>query len=296
MIRAEWLEAFIAFAEELSFTRAAARLHISQPAFHVQIRRLGEAVGATLYERRGRNLVLAPHGRELLAFARETRDRTEAFLAHLGSAPERSPVVLAAGEGTLLYILAPALGQAVAEGKLRLRVLTRDREGTFAAVATGEAQLGVAATEVVPDRLRATRVHRARMVLIVPRTHRLARQRRIQLKDLEGERLIVPPAASPHRQMLARALGAAGVSWEIAVEAGGWPLMLAYARAGVGLAVVNDICPPPRGTVARPIVELPSIDYNLVQRPGAALSGDAEMLRTLIVSAFAERRAAGKAA
>jgi DNA-binding transcriptional LysR family regulator len=292
MIRSEWLEAFIAFGEELSFTRAAARLHISQPAFHVQIQRLAEAVGATLYERRGRNLVLAPHGRELLAFARETRDRTDAFLSRLGHTPDRSPVVLAAGEGTLLYVLARPLGKAVARGQLRLRVLTRDRQGTFAAVTTGEAHLGVAASEVVPDGLRATRVHRARMMLVASRAHRLARQRRIQLKDLAGERLIVPAAASPHRQMLTRALAAAGVSWEIAVEAGGWPLMLDYARSGVGLAVVNDICEPPPGTVARPIPELPPIDYNLVQRTGAVPSPDAERLRALIVAAFADGAAA----
>ena len=195
--------------------------------------------------------------------------------------------MLAAGEGTLLYVLGRPLGKAVASDKLRLRVLTRDGEGTFAAVTTGEAHIGVAAAEVVPERLRATRLHRARMTLIVPKAHRLARQRRIQLKDLAGERLIVPAAASPHRQMLARALGAAGVDWEIAVEAGGWPLMLDYARAGVGLTVVNDICPPPPGTVARPIAELPSIDYNLVLRPGAVLSPDAELLRKLIVDAFA---------
>jgi DNA-binding transcriptional LysR family regulator len=291
MIRSEWLEAFIAFAEDLNFTRAAARLHISQPAFHVQIRKLGEAVGATLYERRGRNLVLAPHGRELLAFARDTRDRTDAMLARLGGISGRSQLVLAAGEGTLLYVLGKALHRAVAGAKLRLRILTRDREATFAALATGEAHLGVAAAEIVADGLRATRVHRAGMVLVVPSGHRLARQRNVQLKDLGGERLIVPPPESRHRQALARALGAAGVDWEVAVEAAGWPLMLEYARLRVGLAVVNDICPPPRGTVARPLPELPSIDYHVAQRAGAVLSPEGERLRALIVDAFAGRTA-----
>src|SRR4051812_38088814 len=113
MIRSEWLEAYIAFAEELGFTRAATRLHLSQPAVHVQIRRLGEAVGAPLYERRGRNVVLTAQGRELLAFARDTRDRTATFLAHLGGLPGTSAVVLAAGEGVLLYVLGKHLRDAV---------------------------------------------------------------------------------------------------------------------------------------------------------------------------------------
>jgi DNA-binding transcriptional LysR family regulator len=289
MIRSEWLEAFIAFAEELNFTRAAARLHISQPAFYVQIQRLAEAVGATLYERRGRNLVLAPQGRELLAFARDARDRDEAFQARLGGLPGRSLTVLAAGEGVLLYVLGKPLRQATAPGGAgaRLRILTRDRERTLAALADGEAHLGVAAMEVVADGLHATRVHRAGMKLVLPAGHRLARQRRLRLTDLAGERLIVPPAGSRHREMLARALGAAGVSWEIALEATGWPVMLDYARLGVGLAVVNDICPPPRGTVARPLPDLPAIDYHVLHRAGAALSPEAERLRALIKDAFA---------
>jgi DNA-binding transcriptional LysR family regulator len=134
------------------------------------------------------------------------------------------------------------------------------------------------------------------MRLVAPAGHRLARQRRIRLKDLAGEKLIVPLADSRHRQTLARALAAAGVAWEIAVEAAGWPLMLEYARLGVGLAVVNDICPEPRGTVGRALPDLPSIDYHVMHRAGARLAPEAERLRALIVDAFSNRRAAARVA
>jgi hypothetical protein len=169
-----------------------------------------------------------------------------------------------------------------------VRILTRDREGTYAALATGEAHLGVTAAEVIPDGLRATRVHRAGMVLVVPADHRLARLRRVRLGDLAGAPMIVPPPETRHRQMLARTLGSTGVEWEVAVEAAGWPLMLEYARLGVGLAVVNDICRPPRGTVAIPVPELPAIDYHVLHRAGAALSAEAERVRAAIVEAFAD--------
>jgi LysR family transcriptional regulator, low CO2-responsive transcriptional regulator len=97
MIRSEWLASFIVFAEELSFTRAAARLHISQPAFHVQIRKLAETLGVTLYHRAGRGLALTAKGRELLAFARESRDETDAFLARFSGDGAVATTVLAAG-------------------------------------------------------------------------------------------------------------------------------------------------------------------------------------------------------
>ena len=62
MLRTEWLEAFIAFAERLNFTHAARALHLSQPALFVQISKLGEAVGVPLYFRQGRQLQLTMLG------------------------------------------------------------------------------------------------------------------------------------------------------------------------------------------------------------------------------------------
>jgi DNA-binding transcriptional LysR family regulator len=285
MIRSEWLASFITFAEELNFTRAAARLHVSQPAFHVQIRKLGETLGATLYERAGRGLVLTAKGRELLAFARESRDETDAFLERFSGEGSLGTTVLAAGEGTLLYVLGPSLHAHAVRGA-RLRILTRDRDGTIEALATREAHLGVAALEVVPDGLRATRLRRAGMVLAMPRGHRLARAGRIHLRDLAGERLIVPPPEARHRQTLTRVFGAAGIDWEIALEASGWPLMLEYTRLGVGLAIVNDICRLPTGTTSVPIPELPAIDYYLLESAGRRRAAPVESLRAVIVEAF----------
>src|SRR6185437_489038 len=285
MIRSEWLASFIAFAEEMNFTRAAARLHVSQPAFHVQIRKLGETLGASLYERAGGGLVLTAKGRELLAFARESRDESDAFLERFSGEGALGTTVLAAGEGTLLYVLGSSLHAHAVQGA-RLRILTRDRDGTVEALATREAHLGVAALEVVPDGLRATRLRRAGMVLAMPRGHRLARAGRVHLRDLAGERLIVPPPEARHRQTLTRVLGGAGIDWEVALEASGWPLMLEYTRLGVGLAIVNDICRLPTGTTSVPIPDLPAIDYYLLESAGRRRAPTVESLRAVIIGAF----------
>jgi len=50
----EWIFAFVVFAEHLNFTRAAHQLHISQPALHVQIKKLSDAIGRPLYRRNGK--------------------------------------------------------------------------------------------------------------------------------------------------------------------------------------------------------------------------------------------------
>ncbi|MFZ5890453.1 MAG: LysR family transcriptional regulator [Myxococcota bacterium] len=69
----EWVFAFTEFAEHLNFTRAAKQLHISQPALHVQIRKLSEEVGRPLYRRTGRSLSLTPEGKRLAVFGREVQ-------------------------------------------------------------------------------------------------------------------------------------------------------------------------------------------------------------------------------
>jgi LysR family transcriptional regulator, low CO2-responsive transcriptional regulator len=102
----------------------------------------------------------------------------------------------------------------------------------------------------------------------MPASHALSRKKTLRLSDLAGAKLIVPPADRPHRQMLATALQSRGVKWEVAVEAGGWELMLHFAKLGVGLAIVNSFCRIPRGLVARPIRDLPQISYYVFHLKG----------------------------
>jgi DNA-binding transcriptional LysR family regulator len=69
-LRLDWLRAFVAVVETGGFTAAAARLHVSQPALHTQIKKLGEWAGP-LYTITGRRLQLTPRGREVEALARD---------------------------------------------------------------------------------------------------------------------------------------------------------------------------------------------------------------------------------
>jgi len=265
-MKLEWLEAFIAFAEHLNFTRAARDLHVSQPALHVQIARLGEALDAPLYRRQGRALVLTAQGVETLRIAREMRERAAELRDVVRTGSSAQPVVLAAGEGAYLYLLGDAISAFTARGGAPLRLITRDADGTVAAVASGEAHVGVAGLSGPPAGVDAERLADVPLVVAMPVRHPLARRRRIKLRDLEGARLIVPPQGRPLRSILAGALLSAGVRWEVAVEATGWPLMLHFVQLGVGLALVNACCALPRGVIARPVPELPSAHYWLLRR------------------------------
>jgi LysR family transcriptional regulator, low CO2-responsive transcriptional regulator len=279
-MKLEWLEAFVAFAERLSFTHAARDLHISQPALHVQIARLADSLGTALYRREGRALVLTAQGRETLRFAREMRERAAELRDVVRTGSNTQPVVLAAGEGAYLYLLGEAVSTFTARGSVPLRLLTRDGPGTVAALESGEAHLGVVSLPGAPAGIDAERLVDVPLVLAMPARHPLARRRRIELADLGGARLIVPPTGRPLRTIIDGALLSVGVPWELAVEVGGWPLMLHFVRRGVGLAIVNACCDLPRGVVARPVPALPAARYWLLrQRRGGAADELAKIIR-----------------
>ena len=268
MISIEWLGAFAKFAETMNFTRAAQALHISQPALHVQVRKLGEALGVRLYVRQGRTLELTAQGRRVLAFAREEQERMAEFVAELDPGARDTTVVLAAGEGTLLNLLAGALRVFRREKRWQLRILTRDRDQAIAAVQLGEAHLAVTVADDIPKDVVTRKVATVGAAVVLPRDHRLASRRSLSIKDLRDEPLIAPSPGRPLRAALASAWASAGMTWSPAVEANGWELMMRLAELGMGLAIVNDFCTPPRGTVMRKLAGLPAVNYQLLRARG----------------------------
>ncbi|MBW8483561.1 LysR family transcriptional regulator [Actinomadura parmotrematis] len=260
------LAAFAVFAEHLNFTRAAAELHISQPALHVKVAKLAGTVGHPLYQRHGRRLVLTPEGEAVARFAREVDQRMGAFLAGLRGGPATRAPVLSAGEGAYLYLL----DAAIREARPRPRLLNGDRARTLAAVRTGRADLGVAVLDVVPDDLAATLLATYPQALALPSDHPLAAAPALTLADLSGAALAVPPPQGPLRITLERALRAANVPWTVAVEASGWPLLLHFVTLGVGFTVVNGCVRPPAGLVLREITDLPAVPYYALHQPDRA--------------------------
>ena len=270
----ESLFSFAVFAEHLSFTHAARALSISQPALHVQVKKLGESVGVALYRREGRMLALTDEGRKLATFARETRARGDDFLSELRKRTERRPVVLASGAGAFVYLLGDAI-RRFPKDKWGLRLLTKSAPDALLAVTEARADLAVVALEKAPKDLHATRLTTIGQHVIVPDTHPLAKERKLRAIDLKGRALVVAPRPSPHREMLTKLL--AGVPFDVAVEASGWETMVHFAKIGVGLAVVNDFCPAPKGTRAIPLEGAPRVTYFLVSKDRSLGPGQSKL-------------------
>ena len=288
MIESAWLRAFAAFAEDANISRAARRLHLSQPAVHAQLRRLSEALGVTLYRRAGRGLVLTTEGVEVAAFAREREERERELVARLADEPSDGRLVLAAGAGSLLYVISEGLRAFTKLRRTRLELLTADAPAALDAVRSGLAHVGVGAMETVPPGLVGHPLTTVEQVLVVKRDHPIAQRRRVRIEHFRDERLIVPPEGRPHRVMLDAALRGAGVPVAIGATASGWELALKLVDLGFGIAVVNGCCRIPKGLVARPVVELPVVRFFAFTR-ARARGPVAELVRLLVANGEAWR-------
>jgi LysR family transcriptional regulator, low CO2-responsive transcriptional regulator len=277
----EWAFAFTVFAEHLNFTRAARQLHISQPALHVQIKKLTEQVGRPLYRRSGRTLSLTPEGKRLAAFGREISERGRTLLGELRGESISGPVILASGNGAFLYLLGSAI-RRFPKNKWPLRLVSMSGPESLEAVRDAKAQLCVVAMDTVAADLASVPLRAVGQMVIVHGSHRFARRRSLSADDLASEPVVAAPTGSPHRVMLQQLVRARGLELNVAVEATGWELMLQFARYGVGLAVVNDFCVVPKGMVGVPLEGAPEITYYLVSRPGPTAKS-VEVLRELIL-------------
>jgi DNA-binding transcriptional LysR family regulator len=264
VLEADGLRAFAAFAEHLNFTTAAAQLHLSQPALHVKIRKLGASLGVELYERYGRGLVLTEAGQRLAEFARDHRRQVDDFLTALH--PTSSPIAIAAGRSTLRWVIGDGIQRLVGTGRA-VRVVTADRTAALADVTAGRADVAVIAHTPPPPTLRSRQLAAYPQVLVVPAEHRLAGRRRLRVADLDGLDLVVPPAGRPHRETLERHLHDAGATCQVTAEVDGWDLLVHFAGLGMGATVVNGCVPAPDGLTAVPITDLPTVAYWGVWRP-----------------------------
>jgi DNA-binding transcriptional LysR family regulator len=242
------LRYFVAVAEELSFTRAAIRLHLSQPPLSQQIQSLERDLGVRLLERDKRNVALTEAGRVFLEEARQILAKAEEARSHVLAAAAGY-----SGQLRLAYTVSvsfhPALPQALLRygqiaPNVRIQLNEMYSEPQFAALLAGQIDVGFVRDEPQHTKdarsLRLTVIDREPLLLALPSGHPLAARKSVRLAEVADDAFITQPRelAATLYDRLVKLAAKAGFKPRINQHAQQINGLLALVAAGLGLALV----------------------------------------------------------
>lgn len=198
------LRYFLAVAEAGSFSRAADRLGISQPSVSQQMRDLEAALRISLFQRRGKRILLTPRGLIFQEHARGLLRQLENLLDELSSEPQKLRGVLRLGIVPFLDVaLAPQLlGSFVAKHPgITITVQEISSSDIETALEEGRMDVGLGFLTRYSPNLRYERLCGDHFVLIVPEAHPWAKRRVVPLSELHQQRLVQLPHSFIVRHM-----------------------------------------------------------------------------------------------
>ena len=238
---------FLAVAETLNFHKAAARLHIAQPPLSMAIRRLETALGASLFDRTSRGVVLTAAGRAALEHARNA-------VFHADQVRESVAAVNANASGTLrVHFVASSMMAFVprtiarfhaAYPKAELILYEADTQAILQAIEVGDTDIGVVRypTPKLPS-ITMEPVLGDRYIAALPAHHRLARRKTLRLIELRDEPFILPSqrmTPTSHLNVLA-ACHQAGFSPRTVQQGSQAQTIIALVESGLGVALVPKL-------------------------------------------------------
>ena len=244
----ECLRSFVVVAEEASFTRAAARVHVAQPGVSAQVRRLEAELGQQLLDRTGRSVRLTEVGAAVLPFARAALQSVSNArlavdqLAGLVRGQVSVGMVRGCSVQVLPALLAdfhdryPGVSISLSE-EASDRLIESLREGRLDLALIGSAG------GAVPG-LETTVVADETLVAAARADHPFVTCAAINLSDLRDQPLVSLPPGTGVRGAFDAACASAGFTPRIVLEASAMPMVARLAGLGLGVAVLPASIPP----------------------------------------------------
>jgi DNA-binding transcriptional LysR family regulator len=289
------LRYFVAVAEELHFRRAAERLHISQPPLSQQIRALEEELGFALLVRTRRRVELTPAG---AAFLRDAR----ALLTELDAAVATARRIDAGQTGRLRITFVGSALLSIVPGTVErfrrsrpgveLELHERATVDQLRAVRAGVADVGLVRPPIEDDgELRTATVLRERTVAALPAGHPLAAARRLALRRLAAEPLVLFPRdqAPGFHDLLVDSLAGAGGVPRVIQYAPEMLTIIGLVAAGTGVSLVPESVQRLAldGVTYRPVAGAPRSELVAITRAG----DDSALVRAFVSEASASAAA-----
>ncbi|MFA6961194.1 MAG: LysR family transcriptional regulator [Opitutaceae bacterium] len=241
------LHVFRVVAEQLNFTRAAGRLHISQPAVTQHIKHLESHYGQPLFVRAPGGITLTAAGHALLEHAVRVEVLSDGIAQRLreGLPLVAGPLKLAASTTIAQYLLPDRLGrfrQAHPQVELSLRM--GNTEEVAGALLAGRIDLGLIEGPSGRSELKTERFAEDEIVPVVAPDHPLAKKKRVTAADLAATPCVLRETGSGTRQVVERAFKRAGINpgkLNVIMEIDSSETIKGLIETGVGVAYLSRL-------------------------------------------------------
>ena len=233
---------FIEIARQRSFTRAAERLHMAQPALSQQMKNLESELGTALFIRGRKEIQLTAAGKAFLPRAEALLTQAEAAKAIVSDVAQlRGGKLIIAAIPSVSACLLPEVIRSFSRlhDKVELQLIEDSSERVAENVESGLADIGFLQLPASKSAFETRTIISEPFVLLVAKSHPLVKQKEVALKQLAAESFIFYKGRA--RDTASEACRKAGFEPRVACESGELETVRALVAAGLGLAVVPQL-------------------------------------------------------
>lgn len=279
------MRALVAVAEELNFTRAAERLHLTQQALSGQIRQLEQRVGTRLVDRDTHRVELTPGGVALYERCRSLLAGTELAVAAARAAGAEAPRLTIGYPAPLTHrIAAPAIALfATRHPEVEVTVHFGGLLDPWGGLRDGAADVAIVYGAFDDEGLELRHLFSEPRGVALAADHPLARKRAVTLAELVEEPIVdVPSADAASRDYWIAARHRAGNPPRIGATVQTLDGLIEAVGAGLGVATTVaaavDAMGAPAGVVFRPVPDLEPLDFWVAGRAGNELHSASDFM------------------
>lgn len=216
------LRAFVAIAEDGTFTAGAERVNVTQAAISMQIKQLEESLGVTLFARLPRKAVLTEAGEKLLPRARKILREHEAGVAEMAelAGAERGRLRVGSASAMISTDPLPELLHQLLKlhPQAEVSVASGTSDELVGQILGGALDVAFVSLPVEAQGVQAEVLTRDELVAIASPSHPLAKQRVVSAQILGGEKLILGERGGNTRRLIDQFFAEAGVKPTIIME------------------------------------------------------------------------------
>ena len=236
------LKTFIAVAETGSFSVAAERLFVTQPAISKRIAALENELDVRLFDRIGRSITLTEGGQALLPRAQTILLELEDSIRAISSLSSdiRGTLRFATSHHIGLHRLPPILKRFTQSyPQVRLDIRFMDSEAACTAVEHGDLELGIVTLPPAPsDNLSTEVIWVDPLSIVVSRNHRLAEKSAVTLGELAQHAAVLPASNTYTRQIAEEAFAHSGHVLKVALSTNYLETIKMLVSVGIGWSLL----------------------------------------------------------